>query len=172
LASLAVTTMRNARRRGDGVVEQANTAATHLTAQFSGEFFVTLALLRIDVPSGAVAAVNAGHQLPILVRDGVVRTIELAATPPLGMFPDTSYVPERLQLQPGDRLILISDGIVEVKPVGGNALGEQGLHDLLRRMIDLSAVETVRQLTAAVLAHRAGDLQDDATAVCLDWRGA
>ena len=172
LASLAVTTMRNARRRGDGVVEQATSAATHLAAQFSGEFFVTLALLRIDVPSGAVAAVNAGHQLPILVRDGKVSPIELAAAPPLGMFADTLYVPERLQLQTGDRLVLISDGIVEAAPVGGEPLGDEGLCELLRGMAGLSAVETVRQLTSAVLAHRAGDLQDDATAVCLDWRGS
>ena len=172
LASLAVMTMRNARRRGDGVVEQATTAGAHLAAQFTGEFFVTLALLRIDVPSGAVAAVNAGHQLPILVRDGLVRALELAAAPPLGMFADTLYVPERLQLHPGDRLILISDGMVEATPVGGQPLGEEGVHALLRGMAGLSAVETVRQLTSAVLAHRAGDLQDDATAVCLDWRGA
>ena len=171
LASLAVTTMRNSRRRGEGVVEQATTAATHLTAQFTGEFFVTLALLRIDVPSGAVAAVNAGHQLPILVRDSAVRTVEIVAAPPLGMFPDTLYVPERFQLRPGDRLVLISDGIVEAAPVGGQPFGENGLHDLLREMVDLPAVEVVRKLTAAVVAHRGGDLADDATAVCLDWRG-
>ena len=171
LASLAVTTMRNARRRGDGVVEQATSAAANLTQQFAGEHFVTLALLRVDVPSGAAAVVNAGHPLPILVRDGVVSTVQLAAAPPLGMFADTLYVPERLQLRPGDRLVLISDGIVEARPVGGEALGDAALHALLRDMGDLSAVETVRQVTAAVVAHRAGDLQDDATAVCLDWRG-
>ena len=171
LASLAVTSMRNARRRGDGVVEQAASAAANLTQQFAGDYFVTLALLQIDVPSGAVAMVNAGHPLPILVRDGVVSTAQVPAAPPLGMFPDTLYVPERLQLRPGDRLILISDGIVEAKPVGGDPLGENGLHALLRDMTGLSAVETVRQVTASVVEHRAGDLQDDATAVCLDWRG-
>jgi serine phosphatase RsbU (regulator of sigma subunit) len=172
LASLAVTSMRNARRRGEGVVEQAASAATNLAQQFAGEYFVTLALLQIDVPSGAVAMVNAGHPLPILVRDGVVSTAQVPASPPLGMFADTFYVPERLQLRPGDRLILISDGIIEAKPVGGEALGESGLHALLRDMSNLSAVETVRQVTAAAVTHRAGDLQDDATAVCLDWRGA
>jgi serine phosphatase RsbU (regulator of sigma subunit) len=171
LASLAVTTMRNSRRRGDGVVAQATNAAANLAQQFPGEYFVTLALLQVDVPSGAAAVVNAGHPLPILMRDGVVSTVQLDAAPPLGMFADTLYVPERLQLRPGDRLILISDGIVEAKPVGGEALGDAALHVLLREMADLSAVETVRQVTAAVVAHRAGDLQDDATAVCLDWRG-
>jgi serine phosphatase RsbU (regulator of sigma subunit) len=171
LASLAVTTMRNVRRQGDGVVEQATSAAAHLSTQFAGEHFVTLALLRVDVPSGATAVINAGHPLPILVRDGVVSTVQLAATPPLGMFAETLYVPERLQLRPGDRLVLISDGMVEAKPVGGEPLGDIRLHELLRDMVDLSAVETVRQLTSAVVAHRAGDLQDDATAVCLDWRG-
>jgi serine phosphatase RsbU (regulator of sigma subunit) len=171
LGSLAVTTMRNARRRGDGVVEQATTAAAHLTAQFTGEFFVTAALLRVDVPSGAVAAINAGHQLPILVRGGEVHTVELAAAAPLGMFPDTLYVPERILLAPGDRLVLISDGIIDAYPVGGEPFGESRLHELLHESVGLSASETVRQLTSAVLDHRAGKLQDDATAVCLDWRG-
>ncbi len=80
--------------------------------------------------------------------------------------------PNGCMLRPGDRLVLISDGIVEAKPVGGEPLGDIALHTLLRDMSDLSAVETVRQVTAAVVAHRAGDLQDDATAVCLDWRGS
>ena len=108
-------------------------AAANLTQQFAGEYFVTLALLRIDVPSGAVAMVNAGHPLPILVRDGVVSTAQIPASPPLGMFADTLYVPERLQLRPGDRLILVSDGIIEARPVGGEALGENGLHELAAR---------------------------------------
>jgi len=172
LASLAVTSMRNVRRRGDGVVEQATAAAANLTQQFAGEHFVTLALMRIDVPSGAAAVVNAGHPLPILLREGVASTVQLQAAPPLGMFADTVYVPDRLQLRPGDRLLLISDGVVEAKPVGGAALGDNALQALLLDMSDLSAVETVRQVTAAVVAHRGGDLQDDATAVCLDWRGA
>lgn len=169
LGSLAVTTMRNVRRGGGGLVEQATSAAAHLDGQFTGEFFVTALLLRVDVPSGSVAAVNAGHQLPVLVRAGVATTVELAAAPPLGMFRDTLYVPERLQLEPGDRLVLISDGILDACPVGGDPFGEHRLHQLLRGAGGLSASETVRLLTSAVLAHRAGALDDDATAVCLDW---
>lgn len=171
LGSLAVTTMRNVRRGGGGLVEQATTAAAHLDGQFTGEFFVTTLLMRVDVPSGSVAAVNAGHQLPVLVRAGEARTVRLPAAPPLGMFSDTLYVPERFQLDPNDRLVLISDGILDACPVGGEPFGEQRLHQLLREAVGLSASETVRLLTSAVLAHRAGALDDDATAVCLDWHG-
>jgi serine phosphatase RsbU (regulator of sigma subunit) len=171
LGSLAVTTMRNVRRRGGGVVEQATEAAGHLVEQFSDDFFVAAVLLSIDVPSGAAAVVNAGQQLPIVVRAGRPVQVTLSAAPPLGMFPDTLYVPERIHLEPGDRLVLVSDGIFDANPVGGEPFGEARLHELLGEIAGASASETVRLITSAVVEHRAGKLQDDATAVCLDWHG-
>ena len=171
LGSLAITSMRNVRRRGGGVVEQATEAASHLIEQFTDDFFVAAALFAIDVPSGATAVVNAGQQLPILVRGGRARPVSLVAAPPLGMFPGTIYVPERMQLEPGDRLILVSDGILDASPVGGKPFGDARLHELLGSAKGASATETVRLITSEVVKHRAGQLQDDATAVCLDWHG-
>jgi serine phosphatase RsbU (regulator of sigma subunit) len=91
--------------------------------------------------------------------------------PPLGMFPGTVYVPERMHLEPDDRLVLVSDGILDASPVGGKPFGEARLHELLVDAAGASASETVRLITSAVVKHRAGKLQDDATAVCLDWHG-
>lgn len=171
MGSLAVTALRNCRRQGDGVVQQVEQASERLGEQFGGEQYVTGLVLRIDLTSGAGAIVDAGHPLPLLLRGTEVRQVLLEPDPPMGMFPGTSYQPGRLQLEHGDRLLLFSDGVTEAQPVGGDAFGDSELARLLSETAHLLPNEVVRRLTDAVINHRAGQLSDDATAVCLDWRG-
>lgn len=171
LGSLAVTAMRNRRRRGDGVVQQVEKASEHLLEQFGGEQYVTGLVLMVDVASGAAVAVNAGHPPPILLRAGGVSLVPVNPNQPMGLFADTVYRPDRLQLEVGDRLLLFSDGVTEARPVGGDAFGARQLGGLLRETAQRSPAEVVRLLTDAVIDHRAGQLADDATAVCLDWHG-
>ncbi len=172
LGALATTALRNSRRRGDGLVEQAGTANAALLAQFGGEDFVTAALLLVDLPSGATALVNAGHLPPFVVRDGTCHQVQADAQTPLGMFADTVYQPQRLNLVPGDRLVLFTDGITESMPEGGTTFGEARLVDLLLATRPIPPAETVRLVASEVLGHRAGQLNDDATVVVLDWKGA
>ncbi|MDP9239085.1 MAG: serine/threonine-protein phosphatase [Actinomycetota bacterium] len=171
LGSLAVTSLRNRRRQGDGVVQQVEQASERLSEQFGGEQYVTGVILLADLATGAAVVVNAGHPLPMLLREGRVGRIELDPDPPMGMFPGNVYRPDHLALQPGDRLLLFSDGLTDARPDGGQAFGEEHLAERVLQTADLSAAEVVRLLTSAVLDHRAGQLADDATAVCLDWRG-
>ena len=121
LAGLTVAALRNARRRQAGLLEQASHANRALHQQFGGERFVTGQVLRLDVPGGTGAVVNAGHPLPRLVRSGRVEPIELDADLPLGVDPDAVYQVQRLTLEPGDRLVLLSDGVLEATPEGGSA---------------------------------------------------
>ncbi|PZS26043.1 MAG: phosphatase [Pseudonocardiales bacterium] len=171
LGSLAVSALRNRRRQGDGIVQQMELAAQRLSEQFGGEQYVTGVMLHIDLRTGVAAIVNAGHPLPMILRDGEVERVEVEPDTPMGMFPETVYRPERLALKPHDRLLLFSDGLFEAKPHGGEAFGEQHLADRVLETASLPPNEVVRVLTSAVLAHRAGQLADDATAVCLDWHG-
>jgi serine phosphatase RsbU (regulator of sigma subunit) len=171
LAGLAVAALRNARRRPGGLVEQADQANRALHAQFGGERFVTGQVLRLDVPGGSGAVVNAGHPLPRLVRGGRVEPVELDPDLPLGMDPETIYRVQQLQLAPGDRLLLVSDGVLEAAPESGAAYGASRLDELLAASQKLSPHEVARRVVQEVIAHRAGDLADDLTVVCLDWRG-
>jgi serine phosphatase RsbU (regulator of sigma subunit) len=171
LAGLAVAALRNARRHRGGLLEQADQANRALHDQFGGERFVTGQVLRLDVPGGTGAVVNAGHPLPRLVRGGRVEPVGLDADLPLGVDPETIYRAQPLQLEPGDRLVLLSDGVLEAAPEGGVAYGAGRLEEVLRASLELAPFEVARLVVQEVIAHRAGDLADDLTVVCLDWRG-
>jgi serine phosphatase RsbU (regulator of sigma subunit) len=169
MSSLAVSAMRNARRSGHAILDQALTANRHLHEQFPHSEFVTGLLLQLEVATGNGSIINAGHPPPLLLRDGTVSTVDVQPNFPLGLTPDTAYRLQPLALRPGDRLLLLTDGIDEAHDVGGPAFGLDRVADLLRSHADLPPVEFVRLLTRAVTDHRTGPLADDATAVCLDW---
>ena len=171
LAGLTLAALRNARRRPAGLVEQVDQANRALHQQFGGERFVTGQVLRLDVPGGSGAIVNAGHPLPRRVRGGRVEPLGLDADLPLGVDPDAVYQVQRLALEPGDRLVLLSDGVLEAAPEGGSAYDAGRLDALLRASRELAPYEVTRLVVREVVAHRAGDLADDLTVVCLDWRG-
>ncbi len=171
-AGLAVTAMRNRRRAGEGIFEQATVANQAVYEQFGGEMFVTTLLLELDIASGRGTAVNAGH--PAAWRHGATSVGPLVLTPdrPLGMFPDSSYRLQPLQLSAGDRLVLFTDGILEAGPTREDTLGIDRFAALVAEHRSAPAREFVRQVTRAVLAHRGDeDLLDDATLLCLDWCG-
>ncbi|MGI9120244.1 MAG: PP2C family protein-serine/threonine phosphatase, partial [Acidimicrobiales bacterium] len=171
LGALAITAMRNSRRCSEGLVDQARAANAALLSQFSEEDFVTAVLLRIDLPSGSTAVINAGHPQPLLLRQGQCLPVTVESQHPLGMFDSPAHAPGRITLDPDDRLVLFTDGITEAAPDGGNAFGLPQLVELLAQTRAQPPTEAVRIISGQVLAHRAGQLSDDATIVLLDWHG-
>lgn len=169
LSSLTVNTMRNTRRRGDGLVDQVNAAARQICDMFD-EGYVSGFFFTINQATGDAIAVNAGHAPPLRLREGVVSSLEVPPMLPLAMFPDTEYRAHELSLRPGDRLLLHTDGIAEAHQRGGPYFGEQRLTDILLETQHSTPREVARLLTQEVGHHMAGKLRDDATAVCFDWR--
>jgi serine phosphatase RsbU (regulator of sigma subunit) len=169
LSSLTVSAMRNSRRGGSTILEQTGTANRHLTEQFASAEFVTGLILQLEVATGHGFIINAGHPLPLLLREGAVQVIDLAADLPMGLSRDTEYRMQTIELLPGDRLLLLTDGISEAHDVGGPEFGLDRVADMLASHAKLPPVEFVRRLTKAVDEHVIGPLADDATAVCLDW---
>ncbi|SHN71090.1 Stage II sporulation protein E (SpoIIE) [Geodermatophilus obscurus] len=165
LATLLVGALRNARRKGLDLAGQARYANGALAENASPGQFVTGQLLRVDLSSGTAAIVNAGHPSPLRLRNGRVQEIGLGIEPPFGVVPGRSFQPQDFQLQPGDRIIFLTDGMQE-----RNA-ASLDVEVALRDTGDLHPREVVQELGAAVLRATGGDLRDDATMVCLDWYG-
>ena len=165
LATLAVSSLRNSRRSEASVLKQAEFANEAILRYGEEDEFVSAVLLRVDLGSGAITAINAGHPTPYLVRDGTVSVVELDADLPFGMLPDVVYREQHLQLEPGDRLLLLTDGMLE-----RNAAALDIEHALME-MGDLHPREVVHNFARAVIGATGGNLEDDATLMCLDWYG-
>jgi serine phosphatase RsbU (regulator of sigma subunit) len=168
VGSLAVNAMRNARRSGADLVGQAEAANDALSSQFGGNQFVSGLLIRVDLDSGEMTAVDAGHPSAFRIRDGRVEELTLDPDFPFGIFADSTYRAQSLAVERGDRLVVISDGVIEASPDVGEQFGPERLIGLLEETAALSPPEVVRLITRAVSTHRATDLKDDATVLCVD----
>jgi serine phosphatase RsbU (regulator of sigma subunit) len=165
LATLLVGGLRNARRKGLSLADQARSANDSLAENSVPGQFVTGQLLRLDLRTGAATIVNAGHPFPLRLRDGLVEEIELHIEAPFGVLPGKSFEVQPFPLEPGDRIVLLTDGMQERNAVN---------LDVAKALIDTADLhprEVVHRLGAAVLDETGGDLRDDATMVCLDWYG-
>ncbi|WP_221354338.1 PP2C family protein-serine/threonine phosphatase [Streptomyces beigongshangae] len=164
LATLAVSALRRARRAGAGLAEQARQADAAVR-EHGGQGYVTGQLLRISLTDGTTEFVNAGHPRPLRLRDGRVHETTPEADMPFGLHAPYAYRVQSLDLRPGDRLVMLTDGMLE-----GNAAGLD-LPGLVVRTRALHPREATRALIATIVEASCGRLQDDATVMCLDWHG-
>jgi len=167
-ATLCMGALRGTRRRGGSLLEQAvaaNEALVEHQTSASDEGFATGLLGRLDLRRGVLALVNAGHVLPYLARDGAVTLLDLPAGLPLGLFPDAGLEAIDVALQPGDRLVVVTDGMLE-----RNA-ADLDLAAAITETRGLHPREATRALSDRVLAVSGPALTDDATLLVLDWHG-
>jgi hypothetical protein len=171
MAAAALAGYRTARRDGRSVFDQARAVDDVLTGAFPDGAFVTGVLAELDVASGRLRYVNAGHPPPLVLRGGrVVKELGDGRRVPFGVDSVQLSIGEEV-LEPGDWLALYTDGITEARDAAGAWFGEARLADFLTREIGAGqpAPETVRRLTKAVLDHQAGLLQDDASILLARW---
>ena len=170
LTTVAVNAMRNARRSGANIVEQAELASDAIYSQHGGDAHLATLLLEIDLTGGTVAAVDAGSPRALIAHDGDIRTVALDQQLPLGMFGDSRYDIQKFQLEPGDRLLVVSDGVHAAAPGGRPPYGDAGLLSALRRTRLQPPTEAVGTVIRALRDYHAGaEQEDDAVIVCLDW---
>ena len=172
LTAVAVNAMRNARRSGGSLVEQAELASDTVYYQDRGHRHVATVLLELDCDTGRVRAVDAGSPQVMRVRGGTVSRVELEQQLPLGMFAETRYDLQEFDLDPGDRLFVVSDGVWGADPTGRESYGERAMARSMRATRLQPPTEAVGTVMRELQAfHADADLRDEAVVVCLDWRG-
>jgi serine phosphatase RsbU (regulator of sigma subunit) len=167
-ATLCVGGLRKARNTGASLLEQVdstNRALAEHAAASDLEDFVTGVVGRVDLRTGAADLVNAGHVAPYLARGSRTVALDLPVHLPLGLFADTTYRSTRVDLRPGDRLVLLTDGMVERNAVAVDFAA------VIEETRPLHPREAVRALADRVLQATGNHLSDDATVLCLDWHG-
>ena len=165
LATLLVGAVRNGRRAGAGIVEQAELADAALIQHAGRSQFVTGQIVRVDLEEQSAEIVNAGHPPPLRLRDGVVDEVRLHADPPFGAVDETSFRLQTLELRPGDRLMFLTDGVLE------RLAANVDIRANMAASTDDHPREAVQQLIRAAVEASGGKLEDDATALCFDWHG-
>jgi serine phosphatase RsbU (regulator of sigma subunit) len=171
LTALTINALRCARRGGRTLIQQAAFADSALFEQFGGNQFVTAMLMEIDLTSGRIEVVNAGHPHPYRLRNGVVEHVRFEPQLPLGLFETTRYQIQAAALEAGDRLLLVSDGVLESTNRSAQEFGEERLEGAFLAASRGDPHEAVRALVRSLREWQHGPLRDDATVLCLDWHG-
>ena len=172
MATVAVAAYRHARRSDVDLADLYTAIDRAIAGQFDQDSFATAQMARLDVRSGLLQWVNAGHPHPLLLRNRrVVRTLSSPTTLPVGIGGAAPHVSEE-SLEPGDRVLFFSDGITEEHTTGGEQFGEPRLIDQFERAEQSGGPvqETVRRLSHALMRARGGATSDDATLFLLEWR--
>ncbi|MFJ8767777.1 PP2C family protein-serine/threonine phosphatase [Streptomyces clavifer] len=173
LTNLAVNALRNARRAGLGLADQAYLADQAVYGQHGGSQYLAALLLRFDLATGNVEIIDAGSPRVWRLRAGTVEPVELEAQMPLGMFQDTVYTVQDFRVEPGDRLFFVSDGVYDALSPAGEKYSLRALTRVITDTRLLPASQVPSAVLEALLGHRGsgGPATDDALVVCLDWHG-
>ena len=173
LASTAVYAYRLGRRQQLPLEDLYRSIDDAVAGQFGDESYVTAQLATLDLASGSLHSICAGHPQPLLLRDRTsIHELPADTHLPLGLGHRDVAVTEQ-HLQPGDTIVYYSDGISEARAADGEEFGVERLKDFLVRAAasDLMPAETARRALHAVRDHHQDHLVDDATLVLINWRG-
>ena len=173
LATVTIGAYRNARRRAVGLEQTYVEISDTILATFGDDRLVTGILAELDLESGLLRRINAGHPAMVRVRaQGQPETLPVPhRSLPFGI--GTKPVVLELQLQPGDRLIAYTDGVTEMRNAEGEFFGAEGLVRFLQEQAAQghAAPEALRRLHQALFEHRDGRFHDDATTLLVEWLG-
>jgi len=141
----------------------------NLALRGPGNRFVTFFFGILD-PEGNCTYVNAGHNPPILVlQDGTMKELTEGGMV-LGLFTEAQYESGKIRLQPGDHIVLFTDGIVEALNSAEEEFGMERLVELLKKNAQSSSTEILTQVREAVLSFSANAPQhDDITLMVLEF---
>src|SRR5687767_226359 len=150
----------------DSLVATISAVNRYLADNIPANRFVTLFYAELDPDSGSMAFLNAGHNPPLIVH--AAGTVEQLASGglPLGIKPDAEYREGRTQLQPGDVLVIYSDGVTEAVSPSGEEFGPTRLYEVVSRNVDASAAGIRDRIESSLTKFAQGtSAADDITLV-------
>jgi serine phosphatase RsbU (regulator of sigma subunit) len=173
-AAFTLSAYRSARRAGLDLIDTYRSVDDAMSAFYDGDRYATAVFAELDLATGRLSWLNAGHPEPLVIRGGrQVKTLRRVPLTPLGV-PFTAGPIEAgiEQLEPGDGVLLYTDGLPEARQPDGSFFGLGRLVDFVERagQAGYPAPETLRRLRDSVLRHQHGELQDDASALLMEWR--
>ena len=172
LTGLAIGAYRHARRRGAPITDIHAAIDEALTSNYDDDSFATGVIGRLVFGTGRLEWSSAGHPPPLLLRGRkVVAELENDPVLPFGLR-GTAKI-GRADLEPGDAILLYTDGVTEARAADGEMFGLGRLTDLLEQEAasERPPEEMLRRLVRALLEHQPEGLRDDATLLLVQWAG-
>lgn len=136
------------------------------------EHYVTMLLAVIDLTTGRASLVQAGHPHPVIQRaDGLLENLGDGGLP-VGLLPDATFDSFACQLHPGDRLIILSDGVSECPDPDNRMLGTDGLAAMLDQLRDLTGTSFLEAVMWSLSDYAGGgDFPDDISGILFEYSG-
>ncbi|WP_197085143.1 PP2C family protein-serine/threonine phosphatase [Saccharothrix sp. ST-888] len=174
--SVAMAAARNA-RRGGGELADVVGSVDQALAHWQPDHFCTGVLCRLDADTGVLHWANCGHPAPLLIRSERVLdgALDSPPQPPIGLvgqLAPTARQVNEITLEPGDRVLLYTDGVVEARDAHGAGFGLDRFTDFIIRSSAAGErpAEVLRLLNHAIIDHQRNQLRDDATILLFEWR--
>jgi serine phosphatase RsbU (regulator of sigma subunit) len=166
-SAVALGALRASRRSGAGIGEALVVMHQTLRELPGPRAEMTAVASHWDPATHELTVANCGHVAPAVLRaDGQVEHLRIREGHGLGGRASPKPAERSSRLEPGDRLVLVSDGVIKAGE-GQAGIGVDGLVEAAQRSERGTAADTVREIHKAVLAACSGELTDDATALCL-----
>jgi serine phosphatase RsbU (regulator of sigma subunit) len=137
--------------------------------QFAADEYATLLVLLLDPASGTVRWASAGHPAPVITGPPP-RQVRFDGSLPVGLFPEAEHASYSFQLEPGQAVLLYTDGVVEARSRAGEQLGVEGLLTAVPPPGG-HAAQVAETVLDAVVRHTRGRLDDDAALLVIGREG-
>jgi hypothetical protein len=170
IGAIALAAYRNSRRRAHDLDETV-TIIDDTLQHYDSDTYATGVFTQLDLRTGVLRYLNAGHPAPLLVRDArVAKELDRGRRRLLGL-PTSAHEIGTEQLEPGDWVVLYTDGVVEARDERGEFFGIERFVDAIERRAAAreATPETLRGILHTIMDHQRGVLQDDATLVVVQW---